>query len=778
MKTLAKSKIIGKIRQKTTQTATGNPGRGQKGSTIVAVMAALVFIGIVVAGMLKNTGSQSAASRGYGSAMDMSSTAASGIVATEGFFRNPNNGPKATEMIDSLVNKGSEKYVLGSATQKKTLSASSNQYFSSKLDGSCKNNLTATGGDVKAGFEIFAGKNLNGKKWLKKSRAFFQLEGFKQETPNKGSGAKNAIFATDKVNDGNAGISVQKGPATFMDAVKFQNAAAIFENNAYFAKKASFMKDSAYFKDTVYFASGTDLVEFHTKAIFDSMAVFNGPVQFENQAPATFKEKAYFMKGATFKTTVTFLKGVYFKEAPLFQGTATFKQRAYFVGGATFEAQAPATFDTTYFGGSPTFGSTATFNSITQIDGTATFNGDVTFGAKNSTGTFSIDDHWVYFGGDVVIEKASKFYSETFFAKALTLSQNNDMEFFHRVGFDGNINLRSKTIYSKKATVPGSDKFDVFIHGLFTNPGKVQSTIGNQNLNHSVFYSTAFQTAANVNGWINNALIGFDNKTHSPGIDASAFAKMTKIVKDKLKPAPTLPSIPHDSTRTDPKLAIERLYEKTTGNNGSVIIYDAKDVMTSDGSTFDITKLRNEYDKATKEKPSNTLYDNKFMVIEVTTSIGPPHSDPGIFDANIIYIIKENGGSLNFGSNFYSSSATSTASTLIYVGAGNAKLVEFGTRGDFRGFIYIDSANTSLNSIHFHVGGKIIGAIHSFSSKALTWNTSTGQAGQSIPVIFNTDVLNSFGTLYPPPPGSSTENGKVIMNADTIKIKQLGVYFY
>jgi hypothetical protein len=751
--------------------------KSQNGSTIVGVLAALVFIGIVTAMMVKNTGAQSANSAGYASNLLMHSTVESGLLATESFFAKKVNAERGALMIDSMVNFSKPIYVFGSASQRRPFAsnAPSEQFFRSKGVGGISK-LQGDGCCVLAGFEVAAGRKAGGKDLLK-GRTFYRFGNLTQPSSH-GSGANNAVLAMDRITNADAGMTVEKGPATFMDSAKFQNAAAIFESNAYFAKKASFMRDSAYFKDTVYFANATELVEFHTKAIFDSMAIFSGPVQFESNAPATFKEKAFFLNDATFKGTVNFLKGAYFKKNPLFQGAATFKQKTYLAAGATFEAQAPAAFDTVYIGGNTVFGTDATFNSITQIDGTVTFNGNVICGAKNSAGTFSTDDHWTYFGGDVVIGKESKFYGETFFAKTLKLAQNNDMDFFHRVGFDGDITLNGRTIFSKKAAVTGSDKFDVFIHGKFADNGKVSGIAGEAN--HGVYYSEAFGSDPKFISTWKPALVNFAKVMENGDIKTTAFAKMTKIVKDKLKPAPTIPVVPPDSTRRDPQLDINKIYNVSTAKGGNIEIYDAKTAMTSNGSTFDINRLKTKYAEA-KAKPSG-LYLGKYMVIEISTAIGPPSNDPGIFDADIIYIIKD-GGSFDCGSKFYSSSTGPNAgSTLIYVGAGSAKLEQFGTGGDFHGFIYIDKNNTSDNSIKFQDNGKgrIIGAVHSFSPKKLSWNT--GKPGYSTPVIFDRALIDSFGPLYPPTPGSGTDSGPgsitVMDPTKGLIVTPLGYYVY
>jgi len=783
MKTLTKSKIIGKIRQKITQKASRGLGRGQKGSTIVAVMAAMVFIGIVVAGMLRNTGSQSVLSRGYASAFDMSSTVQSGFVATEGFFLG--DVYKGLAIIDTLVQTNHDTtkktFVYGSLNQGRKRLATSDQYFSSTAIPKSVHNLINTPDScVRAGFLVAAGKNAKGKDF-RAGRTFLQFENLKQILQIGNVGAKNAVYTVGGIENADAGMKVDSGGATFMGYAKFQNAAAIFEQSAFFGNGASFMKDSVRFKQQAYFADSVAMTEFHVPAIFDSVVIFKGPVIFQSTAPATFKEKAYFMKHAEFQGTVNFTKGAYFAVNDTtikFQKTAAFNRRVYFKSRTKFESS--ATFDTSYFGGNSEFTASATFKNITQFDGAVTFNGDASFGTQNMT-VWNTDDNWTYFGGNVVFGKESKFYGETYFKGTVKLPNNNDLEFFHRVGFDGDITLNNRTIYSKKYPTSTAAKFDVFIHGKFAdaniNSGKVRGMAGVAD--HGVYYSSTFATVFNAT----NALVDFDKKSQNADINTTVFG--TKIVKitdallTLLRTAPIVPNSPTAADRRDPQLSIDSIYVKDEAHGGSVKIHNAKTAMTFDGSTFNIDTLKSKYNKAL-ENPNSLYYGH--MVIEITSPI-TSSSEPGIFDAKIIYIIKA-GGSLHTGGGFFYSSSSDTASlssTLIYVGAGNASLQQFGTKGTFRGFIYIDAANTSNdNSIKFQTNGqgKIVGAVHNFSSKPLTWNTGLSQ--YSTPIVFCAAVINNFASLYPSSGGTPSTNANVTLkvNGQGIDVKLLGVYFH
>ena len=251
MKTLAKSKIIGKIRQKTTQTATGNPGRGQKGSTIVAVMAALVFIGIVVAGMLKNTGSQSTVSRGYGSALEMSSTTASGVVATEAFMQSavPAYKDIALAKLQGIVDFNGGKttdqakkqpFVFGGDTGRREL-AGSKLFFRSQI-------LNFNADTKRAMFEIESAKNKNGKS-MNKMRAFYLVD-VKIDGKPMWAGL-NAMLLNMEMEYAHGNIHV-KGHSTFMEKFSIGASTGTFtfevddkthEGSVFFYKQAKLEKD-------------------------------------------------------------------------------------------------------------------------------------------------------------------------------------------------------------------------------------------------------------------------------------------------------------------------------------------------------------------------------------------------------------------------------------------------------------------------------------------------------------------------------------------------------
>lgn len=812
--------------------------RNREGSTIVGVLAALVFIGVVVAAMVKNTGVQSATSRGYSAATVMGSTASSGIVATEGFFFG-NSSDVAKNILDSIVNfRGNGKYVFGNSAQgKRQLSASSGQYFSSKATGCFQDKLTSTGngGYLDAGFRIAAGKNARGKN-LKEAMALFRFGNLNKQS-DRNVPIKNAVYIRNGINNADAGMTTDSGNVTIEGNTSFQNAPATFDKDAFFEKPVKFPSTNAWFKDKAYFM---DSVTFQGTANFDSAVYFKNFAYFSE--PAVFKNKVYFLNGAEFKKTVSFDSLVYFSninnnDKVKFAGHVTFNNAAYFTKSIEFMSGAKATFhktayftqpskfdgeavfnDKAYFSGKPdlkkatfngkayflagadfnggnesinfndsayfdgsgpagtiTFHSPSKFHNVAQFMKAATFKNDVTF------------NKWAYFGNTATFDGAAgTFLGETYFGDLVTF--NNKVSVFrHRLAIEKNIKT-NKVIESQKDS--DGNKYDVLISGQFaTGPGTEGGGIkGNGASNHALLYKSGAFTASDIAKCTN---FGADevkaNGDLNNGVWASGKLKYIKPEGEKgnvsnlmaTPTAPTLPTIPTPPTvesRRDPELSIAEVYKDTA--NGGVKIHKAKDVMTVNGSTFDIDKLRQSY--ATALASPNNLYNRKYMVIEITTIIAfrnlPAGSAPDTLDANIIYIIK-NGGTLDAATNFYTNSSdTANTSTLIYVGTGNAKLEQFGTSGVFRGFIYIDRGNTANNSLKFPGKGKIIGAVHNFSTVPLGWNTGT--PGYSIKVVFDPDVISGFGTLYPPPPGSPPPGGGVTIKPGGLDVTPLGYYFY
>jgi Tfp pilus assembly protein PilX len=247
----------------------------QSGSVMVGVMVALVFIGIVTAAMVKATGGQSTASRSYGSTLLMSSTANSGIIATESFFHNATavtnvaGREQVTEMINAVFLDNNTQYINfgGNLTpgHKFELSKNPEQFFSSKIV-----DVITQDGRFFARVEVNSGRNPTGRD-LQKATAFFEVENLMIDpgTPI----AKNAFYMGTSALTGNAPVRIE-GHATFADNTLRGNNATTQMNST---SKMEFVADSDG-RGSVFFQGPVNLdspnITFETKAYFNGTARF------------------------------------------------------------------------------------------------------------------------------------------------------------------------------------------------------------------------------------------------------------------------------------------------------------------------------------------------------------------------------------------------------------------------------------------------------------------------------------------------------------------------
>ncbi len=707
--------------------------RKNGGSTIVGVLAALVFIGIVTGFMVKNTGAQSAASIGYGLPLVMQSTVNSGIVATEGFFSDETKG---LAFINTMAD---GKFLHeGDPGSRKRL-GNSDQYFSSKVV-SVDNRLNKADEAERcllAGFEVSAGKNAKGKE-LRKGRAFYLFGNLEEQgsepsektlKPKNGPGLNNAFFSKGGVNNADAGMDVRLGGATFWDTVAFQNAPAVFQKVAYFGKRVEFPSTNVTFYDSAYFKGS---------------AVFQGEAKFETGASAYFGGAAEFYETTTFGDVALFMKTVKFTGC---NQTECEKEITEKVNGVDVKKKVkiPKT--------------VVTFNDW------ARFGGNV---GSNSTTTFEVE---------------GIFYGETYFATGLTF-RNADLTFYHRLGFDGNIDHNNRLMSSKQNSK--GDAFDVWINGKFINPN---STVikGANVAKHDLRYSTKFDENHTTN-CKNFASLGKNSGLDKTVLGDSRFT----TIHDDIVTNKNVLVLSSNNDRGDDPLSLDTVEKAEKA--GKIVVVEAYKALTTSGSNgqgsgtadFDINVLNNAY---TSAKSKNTLFNGEYLVIRQRSSdnvsINFTNPDPGVFNYKLIFIIES--GQLNVNTRFYESGSNS--STLIFVGK-NATLGQFGSKGDFRGFIFIEAGNNNSNSIKFTgATSKIIGAVHNFSTKAIGWNT--GVPGYSIPIVFDKNVLSGFNTLYgkadEPDEYEEGEGGGgdptqtiTVKDPDQggIKVKPLGIYFY
>jgi len=262
----------------------------------VGVLAALVFIGIVVAAMLKNTGSQSAASRGYGSSFEMSGTASNGIVATETYMQSEDPVIRALAIakLQDIVDFNNGKttdptkqqpFIFGNNNQKRELAKG--RYFRSRLLYFNENTLRAT-------FEVESGKSGRGKS-MKKARAFYLVEVGMEGKP-KWSGLNTMMLGAN--NEYAGGDIVVKGHATFLDKYAMASTGAGFkflpddktgEGSVFFNKEVKIEK-KAEFQVPVFFNDNAIIKNHGTQTVFHNGAGFNKHISTDNDV-STIKVK-------------------------------------------------------------------------------------------------------------------------------------------------------------------------------------------------------------------------------------------------------------------------------------------------------------------------------------------------------------------------------------------------------------------------------------------------------------------------------------------------------
>jgi hypothetical protein len=245
-------------------------GASRSGSTIVGVLIALVFIGVVVAAMLRNTGSQSSASVGYGVMQTMAATVASGIVATESYMGKPGD-QGVLDLITKALNPATgssnapQPFLFNDNGEKVKIAG--DQFFSSQL-------VVPDPAVPNAYFRVGSGKSKN-KKDLKTALAFYDMTETVRITNSAKYNAHNAIYMRGGLQDGNNGMEVW-GPATFEGIVKFQNVQSVFHNDAYFNKNVDIMRTPK-FEDKTYFNENLNIqIGQGTFSMFDSAVGING----------------------------------------------------------------------------------------------------------------------------------------------------------------------------------------------------------------------------------------------------------------------------------------------------------------------------------------------------------------------------------------------------------------------------------------------------------------------------------------------------------------------
>jgi hypothetical protein len=260
----------------------------------MAVLIALVFIGIVTAAMLRNTGSQSSASVGYGTMQTAAITAKSGIIATESFFEKYDN-TTALRKIDTSLAKNNEEqpFIYGGKNTKQPIPGT-DQYFSSQFNKQVKEK----GDTLLLSFKIGSARK-SGKKDQKTALAFYSTTSVTMS--NVAFNPNNTFFLGGDLKDGNNGFEAF-GNVTISGKFQSQN-----KRPAIFRRDRNTNQGDVFFNKAVEFLN--DSVSFEVKAYF------NDDVQFQNlkNNSTVFKDSVGFQKNVAYQEqrTMRFEKDIW-----------------------------------------------------------------------------------------------------------------------------------------------------------------------------------------------------------------------------------------------------------------------------------------------------------------------------------------------------------------------------------------------------------------------------------------------------------------------------------
>lgn len=403
-----------------------------------------------------------------------------------------------------------------------------------------------------------------------------------------------------------------------------------------------------------------------------------------------------------------------------------------------------------------------------EVFGNATFEAFTKF--QNSPGIFHGE---AFFNGNAeFMHTSNKFYGKAYIGGNAVFQNMNSQAhvlFEDAVGFNGNLSTGNSGTLSFAGDVYVGGDFKSQYGGVETNVNlKGVSLTSNGNFYYtdklSVYNppatgkpqephlcsSTSWQCALHPGGHADlTKVTGFASKTEKNGMTPESM--LSSLGMGALE------------TRRDPQLDVGKIDQS--------VIQSAYSAATNN-SAFSVKKLHESYDKA---KADGKLYEDH-LVLKVKRNdpminFNEPHDAK--FGKKVIFII-EDGATLNPGGRFYHSGESS--STLIYAGAGNAKLEQLGSGGLFRGLVYVDSLNRADNSFNWKAGSSVEGAIHVFGDKDLRWNT-----GSSTPtkVSYNEDVLKEFGALVKGGSGTGRPTAAFVDDTDKrIHLRPAGFYYF
>ncbi|MCL2182112.1 MAG: hypothetical protein FWB85_01405 [Chitinispirillia bacterium] len=262
----------------------------RSGSAIVGVLVVMVFMAIVAAAMVKSTGSQSMASRSYGSHLVAASTVNSAVIATGTHLSNRDNAIGTAAMICSLLNNpnyGKNRYLFGQHGKIPIAVSAPGQRFSSRLS-----DVLLNGSGVFAAVDVRSGAEAFGRD-QRRATVFAELGGV---TAGKVGGiggpwASNAFFIGGGQLIGDSPLTIE-GHATFANDSNPSSLLNPGDDGRYAsmnmgANLLRFTKDSEGRGD-VYFNGPADLrasnINFETNVYFNSQANLRGKTAFGAQA--------------------------------------------------------------------------------------------------------------------------------------------------------------------------------------------------------------------------------------------------------------------------------------------------------------------------------------------------------------------------------------------------------------------------------------------------------------------------------------------------------------
>jgi len=238
---------------------------------MIAVIAAMLFIGIVTASMLKNTGSLSRSSVAYGNMAVMNSTVRSGMIATESYLANTANSDVYLAKMSAALNAKDiadaaetvkKPFIFGGGSKEQL--GSSNQFFNVRIvnvDDHVTRIVTQIGSGKKA-----AGKD------IKRALAFYHVGNVivtpKTPPPITDWPGKNAMYLGGNFAAGNAPMTL-RGYATFMKTFDYNP--SLTTDSVFFV--ADNGNGDVYFHEN--FRSVTPNMSFNTKTYFNQNAAFN-----------------------------------------------------------------------------------------------------------------------------------------------------------------------------------------------------------------------------------------------------------------------------------------------------------------------------------------------------------------------------------------------------------------------------------------------------------------------------------------------------------------------